>query len=159
MTGWALGHDDLHQHHAATAARADCCGWIGGFERLLWFNDRASFGGRDADQLAAEDDILNAMSVGEKAIVPDAVEAIRQRVHEEAAHELICGKRHHLGLAVLTIVLPTEPHIAAIHGDEAAVGDGYPVSVAGEIGEHLLGPCEGPLGIDHPVLAAQGVVQ
>jgi hypothetical protein len=42
-----------------------------------------------------------------------------------------------------------------IHGDEAAVGDGDAVGVAGEIGQHGLRATEGALGIDDPVGPAQ----
>ena len=42
-----------------------------------------------------------------------------------------------------------------VEGDQTAVGDGHAMGVAGQIGEHRLGPGEGALGIDHPVDLAQ----
>ncbi|MNL34794.1 hypothetical protein D3C87_1567850 [compost metagenome] len=42
-----------------------------------------------------------------------------------------------------------------IHGDEAAVGDGDAMGIAGEIGQDSLGATEGPLGVDDPVGPAQ----
>jgi hypothetical protein len=39
------------------------------------------------------------VAVGEQAIVADAVEALGQDVHQEAADELVGGQRHGLGSA------------------------------------------------------------
>ena len=44
-----------------------------------------------------------------------------------------------------------------VEGDEPAVGDGDAMGVAAEIGQHLRGPAEGPLGVDDPVDAPHGV--
>src|SRR4029077_10607473 len=91
------------------------------------------------------------MAVGEEAVVADAMEAIRQGVQEEAADELIGLKRHELGLAMMAVLLPAEGNLAVLHRYRPAVGDRVAVGVATEIGEHLLGPAEGPLGVDHPI--------
>ena len=45
---------------------------------------------------------------------------------------------------------------ALIMGDQAAVGDGDAMSVAGGIGEDRGGTGEGPLGMDDPLDLAQG---
>ena len=42
-----------------------------------------------------------------------------------------------------------------VEGDEATVGDGDPVRVPGQVGEHSAGSAERPLGIDHPLGPAQ----
>jgi len=39
----------------------------------------------DCEELAAEGDFVAASAVGEKAVVADAVEALRQDMHQEAA--------------------------------------------------------------------------
>ena len=41
-----------------------------------------------------------------------------------------------------------------VEGDEPAVGDGDAMGVAAEIGQHLCGPAEGPLGVNN---ASHGV--
>ena len=41
-------------------------------------------------------------------------------------------------------------------GDQAMVGDGDAVGVAGEIAEDMMGTAEGWFGMDDPVLAEQG---
>jgi hypothetical protein len=54
--------------------------------------------------------------------------------------------------AVAAVVLVAERHTAIVEADQPAVRDGDAVCVAGEIGEHRLGPGKGRLGIDEPVL-------
>ena len=49
-----------------------------------------------------------AMAIGEEAVVADAMEAVRQDVQQEAADELVGVERHHLGLAVVAVILPAE---------------------------------------------------
>lgn len=41
----------------------------------------------------------------------DAVKAVRQGVQEKATHELTGIERHHLGFAILPIVLPGKAHL------------------------------------------------
>ena len=75
-------------------------------------------------------------------------------MEQEAADELVGGERHDL-LAVGTaaaIVLVAERDAGLVEAQEAAVRDGDAVGVARQVGEHRLGPGEGELGIDHPVL-------
>ena len=106
-------------------------------------------------QLSTKRESGRAMAVGEEAEVADAMEAGRQDVEEEPAHELVGLERHHLAAAFLPVILPEEADGVVGHGDEAAVGDGDAMGVATEIGQHLLGAAEGRLGVDHPVDPAQ----
>ena len=107
---------------------------------------------RCVEQLAGSRDVVGAPGAGEQAVVADAVEAVRQDVDEEAADELACGEGHHLGpLAALgAIVLPLEGDALAVERDEAAVGDGDAVGVAGEVGQNRLGSSERTLAVDDP---------
>src|ERR1700693_1260734 len=91
------------------------------------------------------------MAVGQEAVVPNAMEAIRQRVQQEAADELIGIEGHDLGFAVMTIVLPAEADTAINQADETRVGDRHTMRVAAEICEHLIGPAKGRLGVDYPL--------
>ena len=71
----------------------------------------------------------------------DAMEPARQVVQQEAANELVGGKRHDL-LAVGTaaaIVLVAEGDTRLVEADEAGVRDGDAMGVAREIGEHRFG--------------------
>jgi len=52
--------------------------------------------------------MIAASAIGEEAVIADAMETVRQGVQQEAPNELFGCKRHHLGLAVLAIVLSGE---------------------------------------------------
>ena len=85
----------------------------------------------------------------------DAVEAVWQGMQEEATDELVGGKGHHLGPAVMSIVAPAEADLSLFDAEEPAVGDGHAMGVAAEIGEDLVGVAEGWLGIDDPLELSQ----
>src|SRR5437762_1853906 len=71
-------------------------------------------------------------------------------VEQEAADELVGVEGHDLSLVVVAIVLPQEADAAVGESDEAAVGDGDAMGIAGEVIEYLFGSAERPLGIDDP---------
>src|SRR5437773_6416243 len=96
-----------------------------------------------------------APTVGEIAIVADAMEAFGQDVEQEAADELVGTKGHHLLLVVVAIILPAEADPALGKTDQAAVGDGDAMGIAAEIIEHLLGSAERELGVDNLANGAQ----
>ena len=68
-----------------------------------------------------------AMTVGKEAIIPNAMEAIRQAVEQEAVDELVGVEHHHFRLVVLAVIAPPEADPGLVHGDEPTVGDGNPV--------------------------------
>jgi hypothetical protein len=80
--------------------------------------------------------------------VPDAVEAARQRMQQEAADELVCGNGHHLlsAGAGAAVILVSEGDAGLVEGNKAAVRDRYAVGVAREIGENGFGSGEGRFG-------------
>jgi hypothetical protein len=51
----------------------------------------------------------------------------------------------------LADVSPAEGHLAIVHPQQAAVGDGHAVRIASQVLEDMLGAAEGGPGIDHPV--------
>jgi len=97
------------------------------------------------------------MAVGEETNVADAMKSVGHGMLQEAADKLVGGEGHHLGFAVLPIVLPGEAHLAVVEPDQAAVGDGNAVGVAAEIAKHLLGSGEWRFGVDDPVGLGQRV--
>jgi hypothetical protein len=106
-------------------------------------------------EAAAESQLLGTMAVGEKAVMPDAMEPVGQGVKQKAPDELEDREGHHLRLAVVTIVLPAEADAAIGHADQARIGDRDAMRVAPEIGQHLLGPAKGWFGIDDPLDATE----
>ena len=105
------------------------------------------------EQLSGAGDHLAALRVGEEAHMADAVELVGQHMQQEPSGE-------HRGVqchgpvtrrAVTAVVLDPDRDARSVIGGDAAVGDGDPVSVAGEITEHLLESGEGALGVDDPV--------
>ena len=105
-----------------------------------------------AEELAGHSDISGPVGIGEEAVMTDAVEPVGQYVDQEAADELVGVERHELvaGVALGPVILPFESHALAVEGNEPAVGNSDPVSVAGQVGEDSLGSAKRPLGIDHP---------
>src|SRR6202012_2766285 len=95
------------------------------------------------------------MPVGEQAIMPDALEAGRQRVDEKAANELVRFQRHHAGplFVFMTVILPLEGDFVVPDGEKPLVGKGDPVGVPAEIFESPLRASKGWFGIDHPFAA------
>src|SRR5262249_34443653 len=112
-----------------------------------------------AVMLASAGELLGARvtAIGEQAVVPDAVEALGQDVHEEPAHELARLERHGCVpvRAFEAVVLIFERDAVRVGGDQATVGDGDAMGVAGQVGQHLPWPCERTLGIDEPVRLPQ----
>jgi hypothetical protein len=107
----------------------------------------------DAEQGADLGDVGLSGRACQQAVVPDAVEAIRQDVDQEPADELGRGQPHDL-LPVAgfdAVILPAEGDGMGIGADQARVGNGDAVGIAAEIGQHGLRSSEGRLGIDHPV--------
>ena len=97
------------------------------------------------------------MAVGKEANMSNAMKSAGHGVLQEATDELVGGECHHLGFAVLTIVLPGEADLAIVEPNKTTVGDGDTMGVAPKITEYLLGSGERRLGEDDPVDLGQRV--
>src|SRR5258706_15244108 len=62
-----------------------------------------------------------ALTVAEEAIVPDAVKPVRQHMNEEAADELPTIQRHRLLAGAVPVILPAEPDLSVVHGQQPGV--------------------------------------
>src|SRR6202048_3945186 len=85
----------LDDDHAGATARAWTRQHAGLVDRCfgrLWF----FWAGRHGEQLARVDNVCGSGAGGEQAIVPDAMEALRQHVDQKAPDELIGRQRHGL---------------------------------------------------------------
>ena len=105
---------------------------------------RRSFRDRHAHDFAAVRQLLGTMTVGKEAVMPDAMESIRQNVQQEPTHELGRREPHDLRLAAagFAIILPAKGHMPVVDIDEPVVADGDAMRVSGEIPDHLLGAGE-----------------
>lgn len=110
---------------------------------------------RTGQQTSAQVEPGGAMTVGEEAIVSNAMEAVGQRMQQEAANELVRVERHHLRLAAVAIILPAEGDAIVLHAGQPGIGDRDAMGVAAEIGKHLFWTSERRLGIDDPLPAAR----
>ena len=52
-------------------------------------------------------------------------------------------------------ITPAKSDLAIGERDQAMVGDGYTMSVAAQILQHILGATEGTFQVDHPVLSVE----
>ena len=130
--------DDRHDAGAGGTTQAWRLGWIDA--------------GRHAEKRAAVFERSATSAVGEKTEVSDANQTAGQHVKQEAAQELMGGDGHDLLLAAVGIISPAEGDTIVLEGQEAMVGDGHTMGVAGQVVEHMFRAAEGRLGVDHPVL-------
>ena len=79
---------------------------------------------RRSDQLTRPYDGRGLGAAGQQSAVPDAVEPLRQDVHEEAADKLVRLERYDLVAAgpLDPVVLVPERDAGRVGGDEPAVG-------------------------------------
>jgi hypothetical protein len=84
--------------------------------------------------------------------MPNAMEAARQHVEEEAAHKLCNFDAHDPAFVVAgaPVLLPTKAHASLIEIQQAIVGDGDAMSVARQIGQQLLGTGESRFCVNYP---------
>jgi hypothetical protein len=66
---------------------------------------------------------LLSIAIGEKTVMTNAVKTVWQGVKQETADELIGIELHHLLLAAVAIILPSECGTIAIDTDQAGIGD------------------------------------
>src|SRR5215470_3560017 len=109
----------------------------------------------DIEQPTTESEAVTAGAIGEKTVVADAMEAVRQSVQQKAADKLVSIECHHFGLAVRTVVFPGKADVPVGEREQPAVSDGDAMGVAAEIGQHLFGASKRWLGVDYPVEALE----
>src|SRR5262249_61599924 len=104
---------------------------------------------RNVQELTRASDVVGAVAIGKQAIVPDAVKAFGEDVHEEATNKFVGVERHRLPAIgpIETIILPAKPDATVVGANEAAVGNGYAMGVAGHISQDGFGSGERLLGI------------
>jgi hypothetical protein len=93
------------------------------------------------------------MAIGKEAVMPNALEAVRQDVEEEAADEF--GDLQSYDLALLRASFPidfrSESDVRLVEIDQAIITDCNAMAVPSEIGQYLPGTTPSLFGIDHPI--------
>lgn len=121
-----------------------------GWRLCVWLFDRRWL---DIEQSSAQVQLHLPVAIGKKSVMSNAVETVWQSVKQETANELIGIERHHLLLAAVAIVPPSECDTIAIDTNEAGIGDCDTVCVTSEIGQNLFGSRKWRLCIYDPVNA------
>lgn len=105
------------------------------------------------DVLPGTGDSLPAAACGQQAKMSDFDKTFGQQMEQEAAQELRQNQGHSFAAASVGIIFIGEANglAALIELQQAAWADGDPMSVEGEVAEHLFGASEGPFGVDNPV--------
>jgi hypothetical protein len=101
---------------------------------------------------ASECEQSGSVSTGEIAEVADADKAPGQHMLAKTAQELGSGESHDALLIAVSIVFPSKAHAVTIEAEQALIADGYAVSVAAKIAQHVSRSAKSGLGIDHPIL-------
>jgi len=99
-----------------------------------------------SDQPADQQYRFSFGCVGEKAVVPDLHEPMRQNMEQKAADKFRSCKGHRFGLVVITAIFEGESHSAVFNRFYPVIGYGDLVDITAEIGKDLLGTCKGFFG-------------
>ena len=80
----------------------------------------------------------------------DADEAAREYMQQEATQKFIDVKSQESLFVLVSGVSPAKRDLVIQEGNEPAIGDRHPMRISAEIAQHLLGPAERRLAVDHP---------
>ena len=105
--------------------------------------------------MTADREELAATSVSQEPKLPNANEAARKYMLDEASQELFGTEGHQPLLVAASVVSPAKGDLVTFVSDDPMIADGDAMSVAAEITEDRLRAAEGGLGVDHPVLATE----
>ena len=106
---------------------------------------------RCGEQRPREGHARGPTGVREKARLPNADEAARQDVLDEAAEKLHRGERHRAPLVAVGVVLPLKRDAVAIEGEQPMIADRHAMGIAPEVAQDGGRATEGRLGVDDPV--------
>ena len=88
-----------------------------------------------AEQRASQGHACRPTGVRQKPRLPDAHEAARQDVLDEATEKLHRRERHGAVLVAVGIVLPLEGDVVAIEREQPVIADRDPMGIAPEIAQ------------------------
>ena len=87
--------------------------------------------------------------------MPQAHEATRQDMQQDASDTCVSGKRHGLGTMVLTTVAGGTTDPSVMHVEDPVVRDGDAMGRAADRVSDVLRACTGWLGVDNPLCGIQ----
>jgi hypothetical protein len=105
--------------------------------------------------LTADREELAATSVSQEPKLPNANEAARKYMLDEASQELFGAERHQPLLVAASVISPAKGDLVTFVSDDPMVADSNAMSVAAEIAEDCPRAAQGGFGVDHPVLATE----
>ena len=94
-------------------------------------------------------------AVSQEPKLPNANEAARKYVLDEASQELFGTQRHHPLLVAVRVVFPAKGDLVTFVSEQSMIADRDAMSVAAEIAEDRRRAAEGGFGVNHPVLATE----
>ena len=100
-----------------------------------------------------------ARGVGQPAIVANAHEAVGQDVEQKATQKGLSLHGGDPGGVAVGAVLPAEGDLTLVEREQAVVGEGDAMGVAGEIGQHLIRTGEGRFAVHDPTLGGRALEQ
>jgi transposase len=68
----------------------------------------------------------------------------------------VVGESHGSVLALVGIVFPAKRHVVVVDRNQAVVGNGDSMSVAGQVPQNVFRTAEGRLGVNDPLLPGDG---
>jgi hypothetical protein len=89
-------------------------------------------------------------AAGEEAEVPDADEAPRQHMQQEATQELIHRQRQESLFIFVSRVSPAKRDLVIDERNQTVIGDRDAVCISAEVAKHLLRSAERWFAIDYP---------
>ena len=117
------------------------------------------FGG-NTEKVSAPGELLLAITIGKKAVVPNLHKSARQDVQKKTSNELDPFERRRFPFCPISIVLEVEMDAAIVHGNEPAIGNRHTVRVSSQVLEHSLGfVAKRSFDVRHPFLVDRLVQQ
>ena len=97
--------------------------------------------------------------IRKKTKLPNADEATRQHVLDEAPEKFHRGEGHRATLTLVGVVLPTKRHALPIERDQAMIADGDAMCVPTEVAQHGSRPAERRFRVDDPIGTEQRIYE
>src|SRR5215469_3518125 len=136
--------DDAEMPHFADWA--ECVAYLDGKRLGLGYRQELT---------AVSDDFLS-IAVGEKSKVPDLHKSARQYMQEIPPDELNGIQGCLFDLVAILRIAPAKADPSILQLEQSSIGYGHAVCVSGQILEHWLWSPERGLGVNDPLLLAEG---